>query len=186
MAHPRFRGAVWLDELIHIREAYGSDIVDRALQRLSPAQREELDRLLPISWVTVDLVMAVKNAVAEEIGMDPLEFQKRAVRAGVARTVKGFWRLIVRQLWDDALAKRLPMLYSRTFERGELRVEEIGDCRARLRLIGWPDMPDYDRLGLATGIEAICDLAGRQDTRVQFHSDKGNLETLFDVTWRRR
>lgn len=177
---------MWLDELEHMRRAYGEEVVERALSNLAPPDRDALAHVLPVSWVEVGPVMACKNAIAEQIGMDGREFQRAVVRAGVRRTVKGFWRLLVRQLWDDALAKRLPILYSRTFEFGELRVESLGEGSAQLRLLGWPDMHGYDALGLATGIETVCDLAGRLGTKVDYRREKDGAEMLFSVSWQKK
>ena len=182
---PRFRGAVWLDELKHIRHVYGSAPVDQGFALLSEADRRALQDVMPVSWVEVAPVMACKNAIAKQVGMDGLAFQRAVVRAGVERTVKGVWRFLVRRLWDDALAKRLPILYSRTFEFGELRVESLGQGSASLRLVGWYDMHEYDALGLATGIETVCDLAGRRDTAVTYRRERDGAEMRFEVSWKR-
>ena len=180
---PRFKGAVWLDELEHMRSAYGDVAVDAALASLPQAQREELAQILPISWVDVTPVMACKNAVAREVGMSSDDLQRTVVRAGVKRTVRGFWRLLVRKLWDDALAKRLPILYSRTFEFGELRVEHLREGEASLRLVGWTDIHSYDALGLATGLQTILEVAGRRNVKVSWEPANKGAETLFHVRW---
>ena len=44
-----------------------------------------------------------------------------------ATRVSKFWRILLVRLWDGALVRRSPLLYSKAFDRGSLNLGEIGE-----------------------------------------------------------
>lgn len=138
------------------------------MARLSDEQAATVRATISASWLDVQTVAAFKNAVAHELGVDPLDFQRDIVRRALGDTIHKLWRVLLQSLWDSAIVKRTPILYSKAFDRGELRLEEIGTGEATFLLSGWPDMPEYDCIGLATGIEALLDYSGRRGAAVKW------------------
>ncbi len=141
-----------------------------------------LRSLTAVSWCSVDMAMRYKNAVGQLVHVSPLDLQRSVVRAGVQRTLKGVWRLLARHLVsDEALAKRLPVMYSRTFDRGAVRVAHFEAGNAKLALTGWAQIHDYDVEGLGFGMETIMELAGRDTPRVRWQRLNSNVN--FEVRW---
>src|SRR5580700_7354697 len=75
-AEPRLSGTVLLDQMAVISEAYGKSVLARAKTTLPVDRQQALDALLPVSWIDTRAAMELKNAVARDVGMDPIEFQR--------------------------------------------------------------------------------------------------------------
>lgn len=155
--------------------------MDRAaLAALSTADREDIEAGA-LGWIDVATVKRFKDAVGAQVGKDSLTFQRWIIGRATARTVRGLWRLLLAQVWDEAIVKRVPLLYQRTFDRGAMTgtIEVAG--RASIVVTGWPEMPEYDVVGLQTGIESILSLTGRANvTSRATRTDDG---VSFDVRW---
>jgi hypothetical protein len=158
---PRLSTTVFLDQLRLIKELHGASLVAEAVASLPAELRQEIGDLLPGRWTSIETPRLFKEAVAERLGEPLLQFHRRTVRLGIERTLNTFWRFFMRQLSDGHLVARTPILYSRTFDRGELRFVSMADRRALLELHGWPTIPEFDVVGLTAGIEAVLALAGR-------------------------
>jgi hypothetical protein len=180
---PRLAGTVLLDQMEAIADAYGKDALARARATLPTDLQRDLDALMPISWVDVRLAKKLKDAVALEVGKDPIVFQKWVVRAAVGNTVNRFWRVLLARVWDSAIIARTPIVYTKTFDRGELKVSSYTDRAAELCLTGWSTMPEYDAIGLAAGIEAVLEYSGRRNAHVRFTRRDGTV--TFHLNWRR-
>jgi hypothetical protein len=180
----RVSGTILSDQIRLMRDLHGEELVARAIATLQPKLREEVEGILPGRWLTIDAARELKNAVARELGEDPIELQKRIVRQAIERTLNTFWRFFMRQFSDEALTKRTPILYSRTFDRGSLELVRVGDGEADLELEGWPRIPEYDLVGLMSGIETVLTLAGRVGVHVT-SSRRGSVVTIT-AKWTRR
>jgi hypothetical protein len=180
---PRLAGTVLLDQMRTIIDAHGADVLAAARATLPGEMQRDVDALLPISWVDVRLARDLKNAVAHELGRDPIEFQRWVVRAAVGNTIHKFWRILLARVWDSAIVTRAPIIYSKTFDRGALEVTSYGENVAELALTGWSAMPEYDAIGLSAGIEAVLEYSGRHNAHVRF-ARRESLIT-FHLTWRR-
>jgi len=178
---PQLSGAILLDQISVLRERYGQAKIDAAIAALDPQDRAELSGLLAMSWCRAELAMRFKNALAKVVDVPPLELQRFVSSAGIERTVKGVWRFLLKQLWDDALMRRVPMIYSRTFNHGDLRAEDVTSRGARFVLSGWPTIPDYDAHGLSYGIESVLNVAGRARPKVVWKREAA--EVVFTATW---
>jgi hypothetical protein len=172
-----------LDQIKLIKDLHGEALVTEAVASLPATVRQELDGLLPGRWCSIDTPRAFKQAVAERVGEPLSSFHRRTVRLGVERTLNTFWRFFMRQLSDDHLVRRTPVLYSRTFDRGELRFISTLDNQALLELHGWPTIPDFDLIGLAGGIEAVLSLAGRVEPHVT--TSRRGVVVRFILEWKK-
>lgn len=179
---PQISGALVRDQLGVMRSLYGDLQVDAAIDALSPAQRDELRTLTVLSWCTVATLNAAKYELARRAGVDPIAMQRKVVHTATERTLTTVWRFFIRQLSDDALLKRTPLLYSRTFNRGELTLVRTSSGTAEFSLHGWRDMHDFDCCGLATGIESVLTLSGRKNVHVTWARPAGEIK--FTATWR--
>jgi hypothetical protein len=179
---PKVSGTVVIDQIDISREELGADVVARAKATLPQELQRVFEDVLPISWIEAATFMELKNAIAREVGRDPIEFQKWVVKTAIGRTVGKFWRALLARVWDSAIVKRAPIIYSKTFDVGEATVISFENGRAELVVTGWPDMPEYDAVGLATGMEALLEYSGRHGAHVKF-ARKGE-KMSFSLSWR--
>ena len=180
---PLVSSALVFDQVRLMRELYGAETVARAEASLPTALREELAAMAPGGWSSLDVARELKNGVASLVGVDPLAFQRDICRKGVERTLTTVWRFLLRQLGDEALSKRTPILYSRSFNRGSLALAGWRDGGADLELRGWPRMPEYDLVGLMAGVQMVLELAGRRDVKVT--SARRAPVIVLHASWRR-
>jgi hypothetical protein len=178
---PRVSGTVILVQITLMREVYGTDAVDKSIASLPPDLKGEVDTLLRGGWCSVRMAYELKKAVAERTHEELFELQRRIVRLAIERTLTTFWRFLMRQLTDKMLAKRAPMLYSRTFDRGSIELVAQRDNGASLELTGWPDIPQFDLVGLMVGIETVFTLAGRKAPHVD--AVRKEPKVLLEVRW---
>jgi hypothetical protein len=181
---PRVSATLILDQMRLVKDVHGEAVVAEAIASLPAGMRQELDEMMPGRWCSIETVRVMKSAIAERLGEPALSFQRRIVRLGVERTLNTFWRFFMRQLSDDHLVRRTPILYSRTFDRGELRFVSVADRQALLELHGWPTIPEYDVVGLSAGIEAVLALAGRVEPHVG--TSRRGVVVHFLCEWKAR
>lgn len=175
-------GALVLEHRRIMQELCGQARFRRALDRLSPDVRREYDETSAVSWPRVSTAEHVVYAVAAELGRDPVDLHEEISRTAVERTLTTLWRLLLRFTSDDALVARTPRIYARALNRGELVPMVLGPGRARIRIAGWPDIPEFSARGVRIAIESVLRLAGREDVRVVAEPDQP--EPTFSATWR--
>jgi hypothetical protein len=185
-AEPRVSATVISDQLRLMRELHGGEMIARAIEAMPPNLREEIEHLLPGSWVSTDAARELKVAVATLLEEDVLDFQRRIVRQGIERTLNTVWRFFMRQLGDEALARRTPILYSRSFNRGSLELVRWDNDKGEyeFELEGWPRIPEFDLVGLMAGIECVMTLAGRKEPQITA-TRRGQLVLIRGV-WKKK
>lgn len=179
---PRANGTLLLDQIKVLRELHGSDTVDRAIEKLPPEIRREIDMILTTTWVPIEVSTTFHEFVARELGRDPVDVHRELVRTALPRTFKTIWRVFLRFTSDQALVARAPLIYSKSFDRGEFvsRIDRPGT--AHMRLSGWPDPPELELVGIATAVEVVLGLAGRRAPEVSFQRVTGGA--TFTATWK--
>lgn len=179
---PRANGTLLLEQVEVLRDLHGDDVVDRALGKLSPEIRRELDEILTTTWVPLEVPESVHRSVAHELGRDPVDVKRELVRTALPRTFKTVWRVFLRFTSDQALVARAPLIYSKSFDRGELvsRIEKPGT--AQMRLSGWQYPAELELVGIATAVEVVLGLAGRRDPVVTWKRVPGGA--AFTATWK--
>lgn len=181
---PKVSGAVVIDQIDIATEEFGADVVKRAKESLPTEMQDALGDVLAISWIDCAIFMHLKNAIARELGRDPIELQKWIVHHAIGRTIGKFWRALLVRVWDGAIVKRAPIIYSKSFDTGHANIVSFGDNHAELVVTGWPDMPEYDAIGLAAGIEALLEYSGRPAANVKFVRSPEKIS--FSITWQTR
>src|SRR5215831_18757647 len=97
-AEPRMSGTILHDQLKLMWDLHGEELVGEAIESLPRALRDEVGGILPGSWVTTDAARELKAAVAERLGEEVLDFQRRIVAKGIERTFNTVWRFFLRQI----------------------------------------------------------------------------------------
>ena len=136
----------------------GRDVVAQALATLPPQVRAEYDGLGPLSWCSVHTTSAVLMAVAAHVRQEPKALQAAVVRAGVARTVRSIWRVLLSLTSDEQLIKRAPLVYSKSYQLGRVESSLTAPGQATFAVRGWPGIPELDVEGLVNRIRVYKDL----------------------------
>jgi hypothetical protein len=157
----RIFGAVLLEQRRVMREIAGAEVFDRVLAELPPDVRREYEGLSVLSWCRHSTATEVTQQVGRALGRRPEAWQAEVVRSGIERTFRGVWRVLLRIGSDEALIRRTALFYSKACDRGRLRADSVGPGHVRLTLSEWPDIPELDLIALATGIETVLRVVGR-------------------------
>lgn len=178
---PSLSGAVFLRNVEFFRKEVGSEAVERAFASLPQDQRDRLHAAVPAAWMWATDVDDLYYAIAEAAGRELLSFYSDVVRQGIEQTLRSVWKVLLRLTSPRALLLRAPIVYGRGHSAGKIVPEIVGPGRAKAVLTGWPGMSDLRRVGVATGIETLLTVSGRNDTKVEFEAtDDG---AIFYVAW---
>ena len=164
------------------RAEVGPQCVERAISSLSQDQRDEIEALVPAAWIAVETVDAAYEAIATDAGEDLLTLYPAVVRRGVADALQTVWKWLLRLTTDRALVSRTPIIYKRGHSVGELTTHIPGPGRAEIVLTGWPGVSPLRQLGIACGIRATLEVAGRRDVDVTY--DRTPEGAVFKARWR--
>lgn len=149
-----------------MQELAGEEAFARALADLPEDVRREYEGMGMLSWCRHSTATAVTQAVGRTLGRRPEAWQAEVVRTGIERTLTGLWKVLLRFSSDDALIKRSALLYSKACDRGKLTADQLAPGHVKLTLSEWPDVPDLDLIALATGIETVLRVVGRNRVTV--------------------
>ena len=161
-ATTRVRGLLIVRQREVLRRMAGNGY-ERALARVSAAEREDYESAGILSWCTQASARAVTLAVAAELGQDPLQLAGEVVAESVREALRGPWAILIGRMIDDrAIVMRAPMLFEKAFDQGKLEASLLGPGQARLRLSGWPAAEPVDIVSVARGAEALLQAIGRR------------------------
>lgn len=162
-------------------EMVGADVVRRALDAVPSPHREDYDSATSISWIPCDAVEAVYEAVAREAGVRVEDLQYDVMRAGVERTLRTLWRILLRFTSDKALVARTPMFYRKVFNTGRMESRVVADGQAKIEMTGWPEISEFHLRGLMVGIACVLETAGRR--RVTMRPVRHRDGVTIDARW---
>lgn len=174
--------------IIHSREALeelaGREIVERALLQLAEADRAEYLAVTPSGWLPVRIADEVQRAVALEAGVGVggfAEFVRAFSHRSVARMVGTVWKIVLQFTSDRALIERTPELHAQTYNVGRLSAVVDSPGHGRVTLEEWPGVSDEQMIGIAAGIEAVLQEAGRKGVEVRWTRTGEGVQ--YALTW---
>jgi hypothetical protein len=179
---PKVFGAIVVPQRDAILARAGEARFARALATLVHDERDEYTSMRTDTWCRSETVERAVRAVAREMDVDARVLVDETAYHAVRTTVGTLWRVLLTMTGDLTLLRRTPMFYARSYDRGALTGERIEPGRAELVLEGWAGVPELHAIGIAAGVRAVLELAGRADVRVAWRTD-GEL-ARFDLTWR--
>lgn len=141
----------------------GEELVAGAIAGLPADQREEFAAMTLLSWVRLSTTSHLIDVAAERAGWNPERLYDAAVRRGVERSFRTFWKVLLHFTGDEALFARAPVLYSKTRNVGVLSVQPLSPGRAEARIVGWPQMTDRAVRAVGIGLRVTLEMAGRRD-----------------------
>jgi len=172
---------VFLRNVEVFRDVVGPEPVERAFASLPLEQRRELEAAVPAAWVGVVPIDALYTAIAREAGRDLQTLYPDIVRVGIAKTLRSVWRALLRLTTDRALLRRTPLIYAKGHSVGQIEAHIEARGRGTVVLTGWPNMPALRRLGVAAGIRATMEVAGRTNVTVDYVDTADGAE--YRVRW---
>ncbi len=181
-AGARLSAAVFLKNLEIYRELLGNDAVRSALESLDETDRMTVDCAVPAAWLPAPLIDEVYTRIAAQAGRDVESLYREVVREGVKRTLKTVWRMLLRLINDNSLISRTPSIYGRGHDTGSVTADIPEPGRAEIVLVGWPDIPHLRMVGVAEGIGAVLEIAGRRDVVMTF--TRTEVGANFHATWK--
>ena len=164
--HPRLSGAILLDNLRALREIAGEAAILGGLDALDADMRVSFSSATTLTWVPAPEFERFFTAAASSVGRDRDGLQDEVSSRAIERTLNTLWRVILRVTTDSALMSRTPLLYSKTFDAGEMQSRIYAPGRAEVLLLGWPSVSDFHARGIARGIETVLHCSGRKAARV--------------------
>jgi len=159
----------------------GDDAVDRAFASLSQEQQDILESAVPAAWIPFSVVDHYYGVIARHAERDLEPLFSEVVRLGVSQTLRSVWKILIRLTTDRALLSRTPVIYRRGHSIGQIKTTIDAPGTATVVLTGWPGVPDLRRLGVAVGIKAVMDVAGRKDVTVRY--DATDDGAVYHVRW---
>ena len=178
---PCLSGAVFLRNETMFRKEVGDAVVDRARQALSTEDQEVLDSAVPAAWIPVSILDTFYREIARQAGRELETFYAAVVKRGISQTLRSVWKALLRLTTDRALLSRTPIIYARGHSVGKIEPTITAPGRATVVLTGWPGMPDLRRLGVAAGVEAVLEMAGRKNVSVVFEGTPDGA--VYRVRW---
>ena len=179
---PCTSGTSVLDLLASYKAIVGDDAVSATLATLPPPTRTALTEITAMSWVPVDELAKLIDAIADRVGRDREKLLDEAVRGATARTFATVWRVLLRFTSDEAILNRTPIFYSKSRNVGRLEAKMTGPNRSEVLLSGWPGVSARHVRTLAVSIETVIRLAGRATARVTWEPTPDGAK--YSVNWR--
>ena len=128
----KVKGSVLKSRLLFVEEQGGAEAVERVRARLSPAQREELGRVLPSGWYPFALGQALDTAVAQELGGGRAAFSLRLGAASAERNLGGVHRAFLKPGDPHGFLAQAPEIFALYYDRGRRVYERVGEKEATL------------------------------------------------------
>lgn len=149
-----------------VLELVGGAPIRAALSNVPPGVRRSYESMTPMGWVPIETMEIVFSAIASETDTTVSELHTRVARVSIERTMKTLWRMLLRVTTDNALVSRTPTIFGRSYNRGRLEAAIPTPGRAEIRLLDWPDVPEWPIRATRIGVETVLRLAGRKNVRV--------------------
>ena len=160
----------------------GKTVVTAALSRIGRELRGELEGLSSLSWIDLDKVERIQDAIALEAHRDPERLHDEAVRRAQEESLRTIYRIVLGLASDAWLVSRTQSMYRRTrrFGRLESRIPRPGE--AELVLSDWPGIRDRYARQVAIAVETLLGLTGRANvvTSYTLHHDGAHISARWD------
>lgn len=159
------KGVVLRSRLTYVRENMGEDAVGHVLARLSPADQQELARVLPGSWYPFELQERLDDAIAAQMGIGERIFRllgEQSARDNLASTHRAF----VDAHDPHGLLQHAASIHEAYYDTGHREYERQGDRRAVLRTFDCLSSSRAECLSNMGWHQAAIEICGGQRSRV--------------------
>ena len=160
----------------------GAERVREALDALPSEVREPFLAAPAEPWVPLRVTTAVVDEVAARVGENPEALVDRAIARATERSLGTVLRVLLRFTSNRALLERIPSIYRRTRNVGEVRILRIEEGSGEIEIVGWPDMPARHARLVAVNTETLLRCIGREDPRVHYKRTPDGAR--YQILWR--
>jgi hypothetical protein len=172
-----------------VTQAYGPDLLSRALLKISLEDRAHFDKLIiSLGWYPVAaferLIDATYKEVANATGESRETFDKRGVQEGGGALMKTIYKFVMSMSSPQNTIARLPTIYPRVYDQGKLEVlqNEPGHCIFRHE--GPEEMYPLAIRNLHYGLPYTLALVGAKNPIHKFLKDEHkNDRFLMENDW---
>lgn len=148
----------------------GEAAFQRALASIPAERRERLVHGTALSWVPIRDMEYLLMACADEAQRDVFALNLEVTRLGTEQSFRTVWRVLLRFTTDSMILARTAAVYSRAYDRGELRVQVLSDGLAECEIRGRPGISRMTREAFGVGIETVLRVGGRGNAQVTSRS----------------
>lgn len=164
------------------KELIGAPAYDRALASVPKAVADEYRAVTPVTWVPLSIIEPVIYAMGEASGRDALDLQDEVSRITVERSLRTIWRMFLRFTSNEALISRMPVIFSKSYNKGRIVTSFPKPDRALIELVDWPGAPMHIVRTTRVGLETTLKSAGRPSAKVSFErTPRGALYTAVGL-----
>ena len=163
-------------------ELLGPDAVTRALSRVDADTKARYETLTAVEWVPIKTMETVFGELAKETGTTVGMLHEKVAVISIERTMRTFWRLLLRLTTDNALISRTPVIFAKSYDHGRLEAVIPEPGRGEITLHDWLDVPEWPLRATRIGVQTVLSIAGRKDVRVQCR--RSNTGASYLATWR--
>jgi hypothetical protein len=181
-AAPCASGMAVLDMRWAIEKMLGPSMLEAALEKVSPAARDEYLQATALSWVTYTTLAEVHDSLSSVAKMKPMTLADNLARLTVERSFTTVWRIFLRFTSDEAIIVRTPAFYAKSRSVGYMASRILAPGKSESIVSGFPAIPERDIVILAASIETVIALAGRQEVRSR--GERTSDGARFLTTWR--
>jgi hypothetical protein len=111
--------------------------------------------------------------MCEAAHRDYLDLQDEVARATIERSLRSIWRVFLRVTTNEAIISRVPIIYSKSYNKGRIVVSFPRPDRAVVELCDWPNAPAHIVRTTRVGIEVTLRAAGRPAAHVSLERSPG-------------
>lgn len=181
-APAKLRGILVAAGVRWTRQTYGDEVMEAAIARLPEADRALFSRfVLSIGWYPLASWIQLGQHVRAELERrgQARDFHERAARGIGAGVMQTIFQSILARVSPTGLLARVPMIYGKLFDQGEVRVLENELGAARLHLQIPEEMRDFARQTLATGLIQLLAMSGAREVEQTQQEVPGGLEISY-------
>jgi uncharacterized protein (TIGR02265 family) len=122
----KIKGSVLKSRLAFVEEVAGAEGVRRVKDRLEPADRTTIDRLLPTGWYPFETGRRLDEAIMHELGGGRHDFFVRLGEASAEKNLTGVHRAFLRPGDPHGFLAQAPEIYAFYYDRGRRTYEATG------------------------------------------------------------
>ena len=177
-----------LDCRKYITDKFGPSAHDEIRALMSERDRAIVysDELSPLSWVDLEAVVNHAIATDQAFGNGDGRVIDAMLQNLANQHYHGIYRIMFQSATPKEVVEKIASIWNRYYDKGEVSIEFLDDNHAINKITRCPGVPPHHEILVIPYMEAIMNLAGVRDVRVQ-HTRciaNGGDCCIFEYSWR--